>query len=100
MLRRLAAGLIVGAAGWTSAGQAAGRKAVVCADPGTLSPAERRQRELDNYTEHSPDPRATCSACRFFAVAAAPDPCGTCQLFNGPANPKGRCDDWTAADRK
>jgi hypothetical protein len=99
-LRRLTAWLLVSAAGWISSGFAKNRKEFVCADPDAFGPAERRQRELDNYTESSPDPRATCSSCRFFTATAKPAECGKCQLFNGPANPKGRCDDWTATEKR
>jgi hypothetical protein len=99
-LQQLTAWLLVGAAGWASRGIAKNRNDHVCASPDALSPTERRQRELDHYTERSPDPRAACSSCRFFTAAAEPAECGQCQLFNGPANPKGRCDDWTAADNR
>lgn len=98
-LQRLTAWLLVGAAGWASSSFAKNRKEFVCVDPGALNAAERRQRELDNYTESSPDPRATCSSCGFFTAAAEPAECGKCQLFNGPANPKGRCDDYTATGK-
>lgn len=97
-LQRLTAWFLAGAVGWSSAATAKSPKALLCADPDALSPAERRQRELDNYTERSPDARATCSRCRFFSAAPQSGGCGTCQLFNGPANPRGRCDDWTAAE--
>jgi hypothetical protein len=92
--------LVVAAAGSAPSGFAKNRTSGVCADPDRLSAAERQQRELDNYTESSSDPRANCSGCRFFTAAAEPAACGRCQLFNGPANPRGRCDDWTAADKK
>jgi hypothetical protein len=28
--------------------------------------------------------------------AAGPAACGKCEIFNGPANPKGKCNDWAA----
>lgn len=67
---------------------------LVCAKPGALSEAEARQRRLDNYTEKSPDPGKTCSKCVYFTSGAEATACGKCALFNGPANPKGKCDDW------
>ena len=94
VLRRLAACLLAGATGWLSAGHA--KESFVCANPNALSQAENRQRELDNYTEKSPDPGKTCSGCRFFTAGAGPAACGKCEIFNGPANPKGKCDDWAA----
>jgi hypothetical protein len=69
---------------------------IVCVNPSALSDAQKRQRALDNYTERSPDPTRTCSACQFFTPGAAAITCGKCDLFNGPANSKGKCDDWTA----
>lgn len=92
---RLAACLVISAAGWASKGRAKNSQARVCADPKALGEAERRQRQLDNYVENSPDRRITCSGCGFFTPAAEPAACGTCRLFKGPANPKGKCDDWT-----
>jgi hypothetical protein len=96
VLRPLAACLFAGATGWISAGHAKEKKSFLCANPSALSQAENRQRELDNYTEKSPDPGKTCSGCRFFTAGAEPAACGKCEIFNGPANPKGKCDDWAA----
>jgi hypothetical protein len=79
-----------------SVGHGKDNKAFACANPSVLSPAEKRQRELDNYTENSPDPDKTCSRCRFFTPGAEPAGCGKCEIFNGTANPKGKCDDWAA----
>lgn len=98
-LRRLAACLVVAAASGTAVATAAGKESPVCAKPGALGAAEKRQRELDNYTEKSPDPAKTCSGCSFFTAGAQAASCGKCALFNGPANPKGHCDDWTPAHR-
>lgn len=94
-LRRLTACLLVAAASRISVVRAR-EPDLVCAKPGALSEAEKQQRKLDNYTEKSPDPSKTCSACRFFTAGTAATVCGKCALFNGPANPKGKCDDWTA----
>jgi hypothetical protein len=95
-LRRLAACLLAGAASWVSVGHGKDKKDFICANPGSLSPAENRQRELGHYTEKSPDPSKSCSGCRYFTTGAKPTDCGACEMFNGPANPKGRCDDWAA----
>jgi hypothetical protein len=95
-LRRLTACLLAAAASWISVGQGKDKKALLCANPGALSQAENRQRELDNYTEKSPDPAKTCSGCRFFTPGGEPTACGKCEIFNGAANPKGKCDDWAA----
>jgi hypothetical protein len=93
-LRRLTACLLAGAASWISLAHGKDKKDFVCANPSTLSEAENRQRKLDNYTEKSPDPNKSCSSCRFFTTGAEPTACGKCEIFNGPANPKGKCDDW------
>ncbi|MBV8145813.1 MAG: high-potential iron-sulfur protein [Gammaproteobacteria bacterium] len=50
---------------------------------------------MDNYTEKSPDPGKTCRQCGFFTPGAETTGCGSCAIFNGPANPRGKCDDWT-----
>jgi len=95
-LRRLTACLVAAASGGISISRGREAERLVCAKPGSLSEAEKRQRELDNYTEKSPDPGKTCSGCRFFTPGAEAAACGKCDLFNGPANPKGKCDDWAA----
>ena len=95
-LRRLVAWLFAAAAPWISVARAGERADLVCAKPSALSEAQKQQRKLDNYTEKSPDPGKTCGGCSFFTPGAGAAGCGKCALFNGPANPKGRCVDWTA----
>jgi hypothetical protein len=97
-LRRLTAFLLAGAAGGITVGYGKENenKAAVCVNLSTLSAAENKRRKLDNYTEKSSDPGRTCSRCVFFTRGAEAAACGQCQIFNGPANPNGRCDDWTA----
>jgi hypothetical protein len=93
-LRRLTACLVAAATGGISIAYGAEREDFVCVKPDALSAAEKQQRKLDNYTEKSPDPGKTCSGCNFFTAGAGAAACGKCAIFNGPANPKGRCDDW------
>ena len=95
-LRRLTAYFLVAAASWISVARGREQEGPVCAKPGALSEAEKRQRTLDNYTEKSPDPGRACNACRFFTPGDGATACGQCAIFNGPANPMGKCDDWTA----
>jgi len=95
-LRRLTAWLVTTAASWSSVGHGKEKQAVVCANPSALSQAENQQRKLDNYTEKSLDPGKTCSGCRFFTTGGGPTACGKCEIFSGPANPNGKCDDWAA----
>ena len=97
-LRRLTACLFAAAAAWIPVARAREQVDLVCAKPGALSEAQKQQRKLDNYTEKSPDPGKTCGGCGFFTPGAGAAGCGKCALFNGPANPQGRCDDWTARD--
>lgn len=94
-LRRLTACFVAAAASGIWVAHGAEDKDLVCARPGALSEAETRQRKLDNYTERSPDPGKTCSGCRFFTPGGEAAACGNCAIFNGPANPNGKCDDWT-----
>jgi len=93
-LRQLTACLVVAATSGIAGAQGEEKEDVVCAKPGALSAAEKQQRKLDNYTEKSPDPGKTCSGCSFFTAGAGAAACGKCAIFNGPANPKGKCDDW------
>ena len=93
-VRQLAACFVAVAAQAILVAQGAGRD-LVCAKPSALSETEKRQRRLDNYTEKSPDPGKTCSGCAFFTLGAEGTACGKCSIFNGPANPKGKCDDWS-----
>lgn len=95
-LRRLAACLFAAAASGISVARGGEPEALVCAKPGALSEAQKQQRKLDNYTEKSPDPGKTCCGCGFFTRGAGATACGKCAIFNGPANPRGKCDDWTA----
>jgi len=94
-LRRLTACLVAVATSRISLAQGAENKDLVCVKPSALSEAEKQQRKLDNYTEKSSDPSKTCSGCSFFTPGAETSDCGKCALFKGPANPKGKCDDWT-----
>jgi hypothetical protein len=68
----------------------------LCADPTTMDSAQRSARESLHYTEASPDPAKSCSVCSFFQPAAPP--CGSCMIFNGPANATGHCDSWDLKD--
>jgi hypothetical protein len=95
-LRRLTAWLVAIAASGTAVAAVSPNESAVCAKPSALSEAEKKQRRLDNYTENSPDPGKTCRGCAFFTPGAQPTACGQCAIFKGPANPKGRCDDWTS----
>ncbi len=68
-------------------------KAIVCADPNSLSMAENSLRQSGHYAEKSPDASKTCSVCNFF-TAGDPPPCGKCEIFQGPVNSGGHCDSW------
>ena len=63
--------------------------AAACADP------EDSLRASLHYVEASPDAAKSCAACAFFTPDSAGG-CGQCKIFTGPANPKGRCDSWSA----
>jgi len=94
-LRQLTGCLVGFAASWIAVAHGTAQQDPVCAKPGALSETEKRQRKLDNYTEKSADPGKTCSGCRYFTPGGDATACGTCAIFNGPANPNGKCDDWT-----
>ena len=67
------------------------KAAGACADPSDSLRASL------HYAEMGPDAKQTCAACGFFeADAGNATACGNCKIFNGPANPKGHCDSWSA----
>ena len=67
-------------------------KALVCADPNSLSMAENSLRQSGHYAEKSPDATKTCTVCSFYKVDK--EPCGKCEIFQGPVNSGGHCDSW------
>ena len=48
-----------------------------------------------HYAEQAPDAKQSCSTCGFFDAGDGKG-CGSCKIFNGPTNPKGHCDSWSA----
>jgi len=67
------------------------KAAGACADPSDSL------RSSLHYVEMAPDAKQTCGDCGFFeADAGNAAACGNCKIFNGPANPKGHCDSWSA----
>jgi hypothetical protein len=68
--------------------------AELCADPKAMDSGQQSLRTSLHYTEQAADQTKTCSACGFFQPAD--QICGTCMIFTGPANAKGRCDSWAA----
>jgi hypothetical protein len=97
-LRRLTTLLFAVAAGGVTVGHAkdSENEEAACVNLSALTPAESKRRKLDGYTEKSSDPGKSCRGCTFFTRGAEGSACGQCEIFNGPANPDGRCDDWTA----
>lgn len=73
-----------------AAGRALGAE-LVCEAPDA---DDKSLRESLHYVEVSPDAQKNCLGCGLFAAAGAG--CGHCMIFNGPANPKGHCDSWSA----
>ena len=66
------------------------KAAGACADP------EDSLHASLHYAEMGPDAKATCADCGFFEADASNTACGNCKIFNGPVNPKGHCDSWSA----
>jgi hypothetical protein len=66
------------------------KAAGACADPNDSL------RSSLHYAEAGADPKQTCSGCGFFDADPSNAACGNCKIFNGPANPKGHCDSWSA----
>ncbi|CCW17897.1 secreted protein [Sphingobium indicum BiD32] len=64
-----------------------------CADPATLSAAQKSMRKSLGFKSPAPDPAKACGTCAFFTGKGAD--CGACALLSGgvvPAN--GVCDSW------
>jgi hypothetical protein len=66
----------------------------LCADPKAMDSGQKSIRDSLKYVEKSADAKTTCAACGFFE--ATPDGCGSCMIFQGPANPNGHCESWSA----
>lgn len=72
---------------------AAQAHAASCADPATLSAAQKSMRKSLGFKSPAPDPVKHCATCAFFTGKGAD--CGPCALLSGgivPAN--GVCDSW------
>jgi hypothetical protein len=71
-----------------------------CVDPDYLSTSDVRLRASLDFTERSPHgSQKECAGCEFFrAVSGDADGCGTCQIIQGPVNPRGYCDSWSSRD--
>jgi hypothetical protein len=66
-----------------------------CVDLNTLSGEDKYRRTSKHYAEKSAISSEVCASCVLFHDAG--NGCGTCKIFNdGPTNPKGHCDSWTA----
>ncbi len=65
------------------------------ADSGACADVNDSLRAALHYIEQSPDTLKVCAGCVYFAAADS-SRCGSCQIFGGPANPKGHCDSWAA----
>ncbi len=74
------------------AARSAAAAEAACADPAHLDSGQMSIRESLNYVEKSADPAKICNGCGFLQDVKAN--CGTCVIFNGPANVNGHCDSW------
>lgn len=89
LTRRTMLGLVA-IAPWAIAVQA---QAAPCADPATLSAAQKSMRKSLGFKAPSPDRAKACGTCAFFTGKGVE--CGPCALLSGgvvPAN--GVCDSW------
>jgi hypothetical protein len=64
---------------------------LVCVGPDA---EDKSLRDSLHYVEKAPDAKMSCMGCGLFMAAGAG--CGHCNIFNGPANPGGHCDSWSA----
>ncbi|MDB6091167.1 MAG: High-potential iron-sulfur protein [Gammaproteobacteria bacterium] len=63
----------------------------VCADPKGMDSGLASSL---HYSELSPDPSKSCSACGLFQAGSSG--CGSCAIFSATVNSKGHCDSWSA----
>ena len=87
--------VIAGAAGLIPAAGLAPFAVRTAFAAGCADPSDSLRSSL-HYAEASPDAQKTCSACGFFTPGSDAAACGNCNIFSGPANPKGHCDSWSA----
>ena len=66
----------------------------VCVDMERVDAGQKSLRESLHYVEEAPDQSMSCSHCGFFTPTEGG--CGTCIIFGGPANSRGRCETWSA----
>ena len=71
----------------------------LCANPDDMNFSETSIRNVNNYTESSPDAAKNCLNCAHFTseTEASGDvaKCGHCAIFEGLANKDGYCDSWS-----
>ena len=75
--------------------------AASCNGYDALTPADLQTREALGYVDAAPNPASRCDNCRLFnqpeMEPEGRNPCGGCQLFQGPVSPGGWCRSWSAA---
>ena len=86
---------LVGAGVLSLGGCGGDQSANACADLDLMDDGEVSMRNSLGYSEKSDNPDQQCTGCTFF-TAAGNGSCGSCSIFNGPANPGGRCNSWAA----
>jgi len=65
-----------------------------CGDLSGVSQSDIQIREQFEYVAMTPDKEKTCFNCAHYTLPAAGNNCGTCQLFKGPVNANGYCNQW------
>jgi hypothetical protein len=85
------AGVVGAVAVLAATGSQAAEK--VCVDM-TQPSSNKGLREALKFTEKAPDPKMSCGTCGFFKPGELP--CGSCDIFTGPANTNGWCESWSA----
>lgn len=68
---------------------------IVCADPDDMTSGERAFRDSSYYVEQSLNASQSCKNCAYFSASPPDSACGSCEIFNGPANRDGHCNVWS-----
>jgi hypothetical protein len=68
-----------------------------CIDPDLLTTSDASLRTALHFTDQSPiGPEKDCVGCAFFSAGSQDvRDCGSCEIIQGPVNPRGYCDSWS-----
>jgi hypothetical protein len=69
-----------------------------CEDLSGLTQEDLEVRENFEYVHQTPYPEKRCDNCSLWISPKEGEPCGGCQIINGPIKAEGYCTAWVAAE--